>query len=361
MPPSQPRPALAVRATEDRDLVAVVPYLLGYHPQRSVVVLGMADGRLGPAARLDLDDARPDPAHAGRYVGAVLAWAGGTQCVLVVFDDEVELGWLGPMRDSLTDHGVRPIGGWQVGREYFWPLGEPGARRPLRDLDAAPVAAQLVLAGYSPRPDREALVDDLAAYPDPLRTRIARRAAGLDSSDPGVRTAALRAWAGLLGDSAVPRPPRSRATTPPRPITDQLTALLLAAIRCPQTRDALLLAALCAEAPHRIGWPDVSTGTERLWSHAEESAPEPGRVDAAIAVLTHLARASSETAVAEPLAMLAHLHWWRGDGTLANVTVERALESDPGHGLARLVSTALSIGMPPPWRRSSATSWQQGA
>ena len=36
-----------IRLREPRDLIAYVPYRLGFHPERSVVLLGMTGNRVG--------------------------------------------------------------------------------------------------------------------------------------------------------------------------------------------------------------------------------------------------------------------------------------------------------------------------
>ncbi|MDQ6849192.1 MAG: DUF4192 family protein [Actinomycetota bacterium] len=47
-------PSLQVRGPAD--LLAAVPYLLGFHPQESLVIIGLADNRVVVTARLDLTD-----------------------------------------------------------------------------------------------------------------------------------------------------------------------------------------------------------------------------------------------------------------------------------------------------------------
>jgi hypothetical protein len=71
-----------------------------------------------------------------------------------------------------------------------------------------------------------------------------------------------------------------------------------------------------------------------------------GRVEA---LLRYLARAGHDAGRAGPLGVMTWLAWWRGHGSLAWELVDRTLEADPGHSLARLVRTALERLMPPPW------------
>jgi hypothetical protein len=64
------RPRLAVRSPAD--LIAAVPYLLGFHPADSVVVVAMRGRRITFAARADLPDLA-DPGDAARHLAGVIA------------------------------------------------------------------------------------------------------------------------------------------------------------------------------------------------------------------------------------------------------------------------------------------------
>ena len=184
VPPPPDEPA-TLRATEPRDVVAAVPYLLGYRPEHSVVLLGLvgsAAPRLGPIVRVDVEDVSRAPFTAGHQMGAVLRRLGVGRCALVVYSDAPP-DWLVDLvaavecptpRDCLTNEyrlagGVPPCcgtpdtdllvdGGWQVGNGGFWPLGRPDLAVPDSTLQSSPVSAELVVRGLSPlarREDRE--------------------------------------------------------------------------------------------------------------------------------------------------------------------------------------------------------------
>lgn len=330
--------------------------MLGFHPQASVVLIGITSGRLGPLSRIDIADVEHEPVAIGHHLGLVLAVGQVSECVLVVVDD-AEPAWLHDFADGVEAGGVRVTGGWQVGAEHYWPLADPDRRSPLSEIASSSVAAQFVLAGYSPVAARTNLAAGLAPYPDALRARLAAKAACLDAHDAGVD--AIWAWCGLLGDPGI-RPPRpSQSKVLPRPLTDKVTANLLAAIADAPVRDAMLAAAVHPDQPYEVCM-RMLTGEEDHWERAAETGPDPDRVDAAVEALTHLARASSGAAAAQPLAMLAHVYWWMGEGTMANVAVDLAVDADPSHSLAGLLARALEVGMPPPWRMALAPSWLEG-
>src|SRR3954469_19515764 len=58
----------ALNLTSPTDLLAVVPFILGFHPTNSLVVLCLRDRRLGLTQRLDL----PNVEHANHAVTALL-------------------------------------------------------------------------------------------------------------------------------------------------------------------------------------------------------------------------------------------------------------------------------------------------
>nr|WP_305070542.1 DUF4192 family protein [Micromonospora sp. 4G55] len=62
------RPRLTVRSPAD--LLAAVPYLLGFHPADSVVVVAMRAQRVVFAARADLPDRGADPRLPADHLGA---------------------------------------------------------------------------------------------------------------------------------------------------------------------------------------------------------------------------------------------------------------------------------------------------
>jgi hypothetical protein len=51
--------------------------------------------------------------------------------------------------------------------------------------------------------------------------------------------------------------------------------------------------------------------------------------------------------VAAPASLLAFTAWQDGDGTLANIALDRALADNPDYSMARLLRSALNAGTPP--------------
>jgi uncharacterized protein DUF4192 len=56
-----------------------------------------------------------------------------------------------------------------------------------------------------------------------------------------------------------------------------------------------------------------------------------------------------------PASLLAFTAWQAGDGTLANIALDRALAADPGYSMALLLRDILAAGVPPSQARLPMT------
>jgi hypothetical protein len=56
-----------------------------------------------------------------------------------------------------------------------------------------------------------------------------------------------------------------------------------------------------------------------------------------------------------PASLLAFTAWQAGDGTLANISLDRALAADPGYSMALLLRDILAAGVPPSQARLPMT------
>ena len=73
-----------IRITDPVDLVKVVPYQLGYHPERSIVLVGLRRKQVGLVQRLDLPTLPRDCSAAAELMSRHLRGDGCTAAVLVV-------------------------------------------------------------------------------------------------------------------------------------------------------------------------------------------------------------------------------------------------------------------------------------
>ncbi|GAA1631238.1 DUF4192 domain-containing protein [Georgenia ruanii] len=376
-----------IRLREPRDLIAYVPYRLGFHPERSVVLLGLTPnaagrGEAGLIARADLAHlAHPD---AGPAVAATIADAmrrdGARDVAAVVYTnlphperaDDLELGAaLATVEAALDWVHVDP---WVVGPDGWGHLDcgccPPGGR-PLAELEASAAAAALVLEGLAAAPRRA----DLGVFrlPDGPGRRAAARAAAAERARgrsaatasrgaprvrgaafgvPGARPARdqgpLRRWrreGAALWDATAATMTGRPGTSPPSPPAEAL-GRLLAYLADRQVRDAVVARTIAGD--HRPVTAYLDTAAV-VAAYDAARAPEPGVFAAAVALGTAVAETAPDGAGAPALGLLAFLAWWRSDGARADVLARQALAEEPGHHLAELVVRALDAAAPPPW------------
>lgn len=403
--------ATTIRTDDVRELLALVPFKLGFHPTESAVLVSLRGARseVGLVARLDLADlADEDGEVAARaFVGHVVD--DGARRAMAVIYTEADLR--PPVRDAarsdrtdrdalLATHrlgaaareafGDAGTGTWVVTPAGYYALGcedpvccPPGGR-PLRDLQSTQVWAQMVLEGVVVASSR----DDLVRLPvvTPAQRRSARRArdrwrARGATASPGAqmhrwRREGLDLWRRALAAAGTDGVGAGTGRALPETLGERVLApvafgpgsgglpvptdvgRLLAALDDVLVRDAVLLTFI--EGNDRVAdrvvagetGPAIGAALGAVTDPAHGRRPDPERTAAARAVLEHLVAHASRGMHAPALTLLAFLAWWEGDGARAGVLVDRALLADPDHRLAVLVDQALRAGMPPGWVRA---------
>lgn len=363
--PAGPDPALSrpVTVADPAGLVAAVPVLLGFRPRESLVVIalgGPSGRRVGLTLRADLP---PPDDPGGGAVRAVAARLAGhltldepDAAAVVLFGGGSGPGGPGPGAaaaarctcDALEAVGieVRTVL-WAAAAERGAPwacLGRCGCSGTLPDPSATATAAAAAGAGQVLYRDRAEL-ERLVAAGDPARIRrreallrrsVARRLdrlGALAEPGPGVRagpdpfevleTALRDAAAGNLA------------------LSDERVLALADALAGPGVRDAVLRRCVGDADGSGSGAPPVRAAAETLWAALCRELPDPE--------------------AAEPAALLAVCALLRGDGALANVALDRAERSWPGHRLTRLVRAVASAGLRPSLVREAIIGRAVGA
>lgn len=330
-------PLLKVRGPAD--LAQLVPYLMGFHPSRSLVVVGLANRRVQISARLDLDDLHDDDADS-RLAATLLAMVGsGVQSFVgIVYDDEAlpfgrpdddELPWAGIA--AVLDAEVARVGCElddialvSAGRIYSFVCRVPACCPPEGTVldGASTAAAEATYAGLVALPDRESLAALLDPAPDVER----------DALRPALQHAEDEAIEAILrGDG--PRRDRSAKR-----------ALLAAARRVDGADGSTVSAAGPLNDDQLI---DFAVSLQRrdvrdaIWLAIDE-----GRIDGRPLwrAMAHRLPAPFDAA---PLFLFAWMCYRDGDGALAGIAAERALESDPRYNAADLVVAALAHAIDP--------------
>lgn len=293
-------PPAVLTARRPEDLLAMVPVMLGFVPDDSLVMLTFGPRQFH--ARLDLPRGPRAVREAADALLDPLRRSGAHTAAFVVYtpDDRLAREALRPLRRGCRAAGVDVAEALRSHDGRWFPLlGEPG-RGPgvAYDVSAHPFVAEAVLRGRVVHGSRRELSEMLVADPEAVaEVEAARPTAPADPS-----------WVARTLDRHLRERTRPGATE---------AARLLAALADGDCRDA--------------AWARMRRGTGReeveLWVDLVRRCPE--------ALVTHAA------------AVLAFACWVAGDGALAWCAVDRSEQARPGHRLAALVSELLVSATPP--------------
>jgi Domain of unknown function (DUF4192) len=310
-------------------LIAALPAVLGFVPEKSLVLVTVDRGEMGCVMRVDLSDVlRQSLAH----IADVAAAAKPDAAIAVVVDEEGadcrmcndEYRQLAAiLATTLAERGIELLAAHVVDRVAAggrWHCADGcGNAGTVDDPFASPLAVAAVLDGrrlYARRTELQDVINvadpaRTAALADFIRNRkpgdferpdfVARR----DVEDT-IAAAAQVADGGGLDDDTL--------------------ACLAWALTDPRVRDTLYALAVGENAGQ----------AEALWATLSRTLPEPWR--------------------AEALVLLAFSAYVRGDGPLAGVSLEAALRCEPTHRMAGMLDTALQSGMRPEQIRELAVT-----
>ncbi|MDZ5447258.1 DUF4192 domain-containing protein [Micromonospora sp. 4G57] len=304
------------------DLLAAVPYLLGFHPTDSLVIVGLTGNKITVAGRADL----PQRAQMTAWVDgaaaqhlSMLRGVGATAAVVAGYGPAAAVT---PVIDALTPRlhaaGISILDTLRVtdGRYHSYQCHDPAccpADGVPFDAVSSATAVHAIVAGHSALPDRAALVASLAPISGPARdavTAATRRARErrLTAYTAGGRAAVIRE-----GKKAV-REAFARYATE-QVLTDDEVAWLSVLLTDVAVRDAAWQATH-SEASHLALWTDLTR-----------------RVEPDLA--------------AAPASLLAFTAWHAGLGALASVALDRAQAAESTYPLAHLIDRLLREGIPP--------------
>ena len=300
-PARRSRPQTRLRISGPSDLLAVVPYLIGFHPRESLVVLLVRSGQVVVTARMDLPP---------REVGDLLArqWieladqheAPGMVLLAYSCNRARAEELLGILVDRVPGERLAEV--LYVAQDRYFSLLCDGPCCPVEgtlfDHSTHPLAAEAVYAGLAIQPDRASLAALVAGPPEaeharlgaladaelaeldlidgpPRAARVLREAIDQALHDPGGLRVGLSA-AGPAGHRRASAGPGLGAVSPPR---------------TPKTR---------------------SRSGRRWWLRVPPSL------------------------AAAPLCLLGMAAWISGQGALLNVCCERLAVVAPTYWMARL-------------------------
>jgi hypothetical protein len=302
-------------------LIAALPAVLGFVPEKSLVLVTIDRGELGCVMRVDLSPELPGSVrHLAEVAGsarpdaaiAVVVDAEGAGCRLCN-DEYRELhealadGLAGYAIELLDFHVVDTVG---PGGRWHCLDGSGGT---VDDPSASPLAMAAVLDGRRLYARREELLEVIEVT---------------DAAASNALTGAIRAHSDEVDEvrgiqDAMAAAARVAAG---QPLSEAVTARLACALTEPRVRDLLYALAVGERAAQ----------AEALWAVLSRTLPPPWRVEA--------------------LVLLAFSAYARGDGPLAGVSLEAALRCDATHRMAGMLDTALQSGMRPEQIRELAVT-----
>lgn len=332
-----------IRITCPRDLVDLVPYLVGFWPTESLVLVSLRGSkrRVGLTLRVDLGGVRSG-SEALDSCATHLARAGARGVMVLIYRDRVsgtDAGKAGTARRALPDarladrvtrkvrmRGIDVDEALLVTRDRWWSYlcddrscCPPEGHRIAPADRPSPVVAAATVAGLVAAPDRGSLERSVEPAAAADRAAVAALVADAQArADARGGDDDRRYRAGVVDEvAAAVAGQRSGRTR----LDDDVVARLLVALRDIGIRD------------HCCGY-----------AAGDDSA-------AMQSLSMQLARRATAPYDVAPYTVLAWCAWRDGNGALARIAVERALRSDGGYALATLLEQALDCGIDPGvWR-----------
>ncbi len=301
-------------------LIAALPAVLGFVPEKSLVLVTVDRGEMGCVMRVDLSDELPDSLE---HIADVAAAAQPDSAIAVVVDEDGfgcatcadEHRQLAAVLTSvLAEQGIELLAAHVVDRVAAggrWYCADGcGSSGTVEDPSASPLAMAAVLDGrrlYARRAELQQVIE----VSDPAR-RAALADVVRDRQPDGDQRADAEARSDIEDAIAA-----AGQVDGGGELTDDGLARLAWALKDPRVRDTLYALAVGESAGQ----------AEALWATLSRTLPDPWRVEA--------------------LVLLAFSAYVRGDGPLAGVSLDAAVRCDPTHRMAGMLDTALQSGMRP--------------
>ena len=364
------------------DVLAVLPYQLGYHPRDSIVAISLRGRRVGLVVRTDLPLEGEVEATVTLLVEPLVR-DGATSVLVVGYEDEADASSpaLVALVEQVERKGIDVVDVVVVrdGRRYSPICSDPCCPPdgiPLPDPADVPGVAEFVARGRSPLVSRDA-VEALVA-PDPTACEGVRDALLARAGMPGRRRRSAAAWRVLLrrdrtepGDRGAGGPPQ-----PSPPVVadavlgladiawrDGLVAWLAPGVLPAGLLDSSVLTLLRRELPTwaGMGLPHRPRAGRRL--RGARTSDDGLERQELLQRLLSLCRSVPDEHPVEAAALCtvtAHVAWESGDGAVARAAVDRARRLAPGYRLAQLLERLVDHGVRLPEggaRDGPATAW----
>ncbi len=312
-----------------------MPYLIGFHPTDSLVVIGARPprDRVHVSFRYDLLDP-PEDGYAqeiAEHATAVLVNQHVTVAIIVGYGPGALVTPIAEeFRNRLDEAGVtvREMLRVEDGRYWSYMCHDPGccpADGVPFDVSASSVAAQMTLAGNVTLPDRAALERSVTPFGGLVRSSMAQ--ATIRAENRAATAVAQEAQSGRQRGGML------------RPVIEDGLRAVSEAIGTYRGGGRI-------SSDDEIAWLTVTLADLRVRDDAW-ARMDPEYRESHQRLWTDVVRRAETRYAPAPACLLAFTAWQSGEGALANVALARALESDPGYTMAKLLMQAVDGGLPP--------------
>jgi hypothetical protein len=304
------------------ELVAGIPSMIGFPPIDSLVLLTfhVTDRlQLGATVRMDLPELRHGPDMVRQLCLATVAHEPDVAVPVIIgggLADPPELPyrWLIERVERELDEADIPLvhALWVPAVEHgetWWCYEDEECTGQVRDPQSSAFAAFHAVAGCVRYASRAEMASHLAPHQeDGVAHRaqlLAERSVEALDTGPDEKWVLVRDTIGAITERHLPE------------LDDERIVRLAEALCDPLVRDNCLPLLLT----------DQADAAERLWTELTRAVPAPER--------------------AEPASLLAIHTYLRGEGVLANMALEVALDANPDHQLSLLLRESIDRGTPP--------------
>ena len=302
------------------DLIAAVPYVLGFHPHDSVVLLTFGPGEAFHA-RVDLPDAEDDQCEVVDMLAEVVVRHGVGRVALLLYTDDP---WTAATFHDVAvpvfiAHDVEVIDVLRVGADRFHSARDVDDAGQPYDLTTHAFTAEQVVAGAVVERSRADLAATLDCLDETDARAVEEAVVGFDAT--------FRAVPAFVTVDGIARDLAEHGRWVQRTIRRHLRRGSQ-----PSADDAGRLLVLVAGVPLRdVAWAEMS------------------RDDAArhLELWRALLRRCPADLVPAPAALLAFAAWLAGQGALAWCALDRCRSADPDYSMAECVAQLLEHAVPP--------------
>jgi len=373
-----------IRAGAAHDLLALVPALAGFRPERSIVCVAFRGNRSAGVLRYDLPRrASERPIVVDSLIATLCRIPGVDAVVPIAYTDATFAARRSLPERRLLSLVVRRAeeAGFTV-RDALCRAADawgslldpetPGSGHPLAMIDESPVAGRGALpmpglgtaesSGELPQRDHaraEQLAVELAGFVDDayVESRLDELGAEADPvelvealvrDEPGSHPARRLAWFLHLASVSAIRDAMMLQLAF-GPVVGILAHGDADATATRAARSAATIDDLVQRDLERGEEDEVSELLARLLLGESTTRPDPRRIERALEVLRPLIADAPVDRRVGALCIAAWLAWALGRGSAAGAFIDRALEVDPDHSMATLLAAFIGSGALPEW------------